>query len=88
VACSAVGYALQWVSPHCDLQWVYVGLRWVCGGGFDLRWPFSGSGCVSCLLGRVYFTGWLCLPWIVRVNFELIFSWVFCLVMKVGFSGE
>ena len=61
--------ALQWVSPRYDLQWVYVGLRWVYGGGFDLRWPFSGSGCVSCLLGRVYLTGWLWLPWVCVCEF-------------------
>ena len=52
----AVGLALQWVSPRCDLQWVYVGLRCVCGGGFDLQWPFGGSGCVGgpLVVGLIY----------------------------------
>jgi hypothetical protein len=47
VARSVVGLTLQWVLLRYDLQWVYVGLRWVCGGGFDLRWPFGGSSCVG-----------------------------------------
>ena len=72
-----VGLTLQWVSLRYDLQWVYVGLRWVCGGGFDLRWPFGGSGCVSCLLGHVYFVNFLCiLLWIVWIFLWVVDGWV------------
>jgi hypothetical protein len=48
-----------------------------CVSGFDLRWPFGGLGCVSCLLGRVYFVNFLCdLLWIVWIFLWVVDGWV------------
>ena len=54
--------------PTCDLQWVYIGLRW----------PFGGLGCVGCLLGILYFHGFVVAVEVCGCEFWWVFYFWCC----------